>query len=142
MMGEIYTCGAQVAIFYSMAAVGLATWLVEKKRPAVKWLWFWIGSAAGVPILMLIIWGDQYGIRIPIPSELLLVNYALFYVYLFLLCLLPSGGLSLLAYSILSFYQPKAVQAATQRDVLYFLFLFALSVLAWLVLILLPRLSQ
>ncbi len=143
-MGDhIYTCGAQVAIFYSMAAVALTTWLVEKNRTAVKWLWFWISSAAGAPILMLIIWGDQYGRQIPIPTGLLLVNYTLFYVYLLLLCLLPFGGTSLLLYSLFSIHKPKAIaKAATPSDVLCFISLLGLSVSAWLILILLPRLLQ
>ncbi|MBX9771748.1 MAG: hypothetical protein K2X29_10270 [Candidatus Obscuribacterales bacterium] len=141
-MGTIHTCAAQVAIFYSIAAVALATWLVEKNRFRRNCLWFWISSAAGVPVLMLIIWGDRYGIQMPIPVDKLLVNYTFFYLFMLLLCLLPFGGISLLLYSL--FKQRKETglyESSGQRDRFTLVFWLGIgaSVLAWVVLLFLPR---
>jgi hypothetical protein len=139
-MGTIHTCAAQVAIFYSIAAVGLATWLVEKNRFRRNCLWFWISSAAGVPILMLIIWGDRYGIQMPIPVDKLLVNYTWFYLFMLLLCLLPFGGTSILLHSM--FEQRKSNgKPSGQRDRFSLVFQLGIgaSVLAWVALLSLPR---
>ncbi len=141
-MHTIHTCAAQVSIFYSIAAVALAAWLVEKKRCGRQWLWFWISSAAGVPVLMFVIWGDQYGIQMPIPVEKLLINYSLLYIFMLILCLLPFGGTSIILLSLFNQRKPKALaEAYVERNVFNLVFWLSLaaSALSWIALLVVPQ---